>query len=83
MNSILLSASRWNLSLEPICFRVNCIHLRGSVFVHVGSAQLCTENGALFYMCSTVEVAWFAQNIGHSCTRVRFHLEWRLGVSSE
>jgi len=49
---------------------VKCIHFRGAVFVHVGSAQLRTENGVSFHMCSAVEVAWLAQNIGHSSTRV-------------
>jgi len=54
--------------VEPFRFHVNCIHFRGAVFVHVGwgSAQLCTENGVSFYMCSSVEVAWLAQNIRHS-----------------
>jgi len=36
----------------------------------MGSAQLCTENGISFYKCSAVEVAWLAQNIRHSSTRV-------------
>jgi len=49
----------------------------------MGSAQLCTENGISFYKCSAVEVAWLAQNIRHSSTRVWLHLQWRLGVSSE
>jgi len=31
--------------------------------VHVGLAQLCTENGVSIHMCSAVEVAWLAQNI--------------------
>jgi len=53
-----------------ISFHVNCIHFRGAAFVHVGSAQLCTENGVSFYMCSAVEVAWLAQNIRHRSTRV-------------
>jgi len=30
-----------------------------------------------------VQYCGFAQNIGHSCTRVQFHLQWHLGVSSE
>jgi len=47
----------------------DCIHFRGAVFVHVGSEQLCTENGVSFYMCSVVEAAWLAQNIRHSRTR--------------
>jgi len=33
-------------------------------------AQLCTGNGVSFYMCSAVEVAWLAQNIRQSKTRV-------------
>jgi len=61
--------NRW-LEVEPFRFRVNCIHFRGAVFVHVGSAQLCTENDVSFYMCSAVEVAWLAQNIRNSSTRV-------------
>ena len=36
---------------------VNCIHFRGAVFVHVGSAKMCREIGVLFYICSVVEVA--------------------------
>ena len=62
--------SRWNSWLEPFRFHVNCIHFREAVFVHVGPAQLCTENGIWFYMCSAVEVAWLAQNVRHSSTRV-------------
>ena len=64
--------SVWNKWLEvgPFRFHVNCIHVRGAVFVYVGSAQLFTENGVSFYMCSAVEVAWSAQNIQHSSTRV-------------
>ena len=69
--------------MEPFRFHVNCIHFRGAVFVHMGSAQLCAENGVSFYMCSAGEVAWLAQNIRHSSTRVRLHLQWRLGISSE
>ena len=44
---------------EPFRFHVNCAHFRGAVFVHVGSAQLCTEICVVFYMyvCSAVEVA--------------------------
>jgi len=37
--------------VETFRFLVNCIHFRTAVFVHVGSAQLCTENGVSFYMC--------------------------------
>jgi len=46
------------------------IHFRGAVCVHVGSAQVNTENSVSFHMCSAVEVAWLAQNIRHSSTRV-------------
>jgi len=56
--------------LESFRFHVNCIQFHGAVFIHVGSAQLCTENGVSFYMCSAVEVAWLAQSIRHSSTRV-------------
>jgi len=35
-----------------------------------GWNQLLTENGVSFYMCSAVEVAWLAQNIRHSSTRM-------------
>ena len=38
--------------------------------VHVRPAHFCTENGISIYMCSTVEVAWLAQNFRHSSTRV-------------
>jgi len=41
-----------------------------SAFVHVGMVQLCTENGVSICMCSSVEVAWLAQNIRHTSTRV-------------
>ena len=37
---------------------MNCIHFRGAVFIHVGSAQLCKGNGVSIYMCSAVEAAW-------------------------
>ena len=40
---------------------MNCIHFRGAVFVHVGPAEVCTENGVSIYLCSAVEVAWLAQ----------------------
>ena len=80
---ILVSVSRWNLWLETFRIHVNCIHLRGAVFVHVGQAQLCTENGVSLYMRSAVEVARLAQNIRRSSTRVWFHLQWHLDISSE
>ena len=57
--------------------------LSWSCFRSCGASKLCTEHGVSFYMCSAVEVAWLAQNIRHSGTRVRLHLQWRLGVSSE
>jgi len=44
--------------------------LSKAVFVHVRPAQLCTENGISIYMCSAAEVAWLAQNIRYSSTRV-------------
>jgi len=44
--------------------------LSKAAFVHVRSAQLCTENGISIYMCSAVEVAWLAQNFRHSSIRV-------------
>ena len=58
------------LCIKMEFFHVNYIHFRGAVFVHVGQAKLCTGNGVSFYMCSAVEVAWLAQNIRHSSTRV-------------
>jgi len=58
------------LCIKMEFFHVNFIHFRGAVFVHVGQAQLCTGNGVSFYMCRAVEVAWLAQNIRHSSTRV-------------
>ena len=58
------------LWLEPFRFHVNCIHFRAAVSVRVGLAQLCTENGVSFYMCSAVEVAYLAQNFRHSSTHV-------------
>ena len=56
--------------MEPFRFNVNYIRFRGAVFVHVGSAQLCTGNGVSFYMRSAVEVAWLPQHIRHSSARV-------------
>ena len=56
--------------VEQFRFHVNCIHFRRVVFVHVGLAQLCTGHGVSFYICSAVEVAWLAQNIRQSKTRV-------------
>jgi len=41
-----------------------------AAFVHVRSAQLCTENDASIYICIAVEVAWLTQNCQHSSTRV-------------
>ena len=52
--------------MEPFRFHVDCFHCRGDVLIHVGSAKLCTENGASFYMCSAVEIAWLAQNYRYS-----------------
>ena len=49
--------------METFRFHENCIHFHGAVFVHVRLAQLCTENGVSFHMCSAVEVSWLAQNI--------------------
>ena len=85
INSLLVSVSRcnWWLEVQPFRFHVNCIHFRRAGFVHVRSAQLCTENGVSFYMCSAVEIAWLAQNNRHSDTCVWLHLQWRLGVSNE
>jgi len=39
-----------------------------SCFRSCESAQLRTEDGVSFYMCSAVEVAWLAQNIRHTST---------------
>jgi len=83
INSLLVSVSRWNSWLEQFRFHVNCIHLRRAVFVHVGLVQLCTGNDVSFKMCSAVLVAWLAQNIRQSKTRVWLHLQWRWGVSGE
>jgi len=69
--------------LETFRFHVNCGHVRGAVFILVGLAQLCTENGVSFFMTSAVEVAWLAQNIRQSNTRVLLHLQWHFGVSGE
>jgi len=80
-NNLLVSVSRWNSWLETFRFHVNCVHFRGAFFVHVGPAQLCTQNSVSFYMCSAVEVAWLAHNIRHGSTRVWLHLQWRLGMS--
>jgi len=53
------------VGLEPFRFHVNCFHFHAAVFVHVGPAQLCTDNGVLFYMCRVEEVEWLTQNIRH------------------
>jgi len=70
INRLIVSVSRWNSWLELFSFHVNCIHFRRAVFILVGSSQLCTENGVSFYMCSAVEIAWFAQHIRHSSTHL-------------
>jgi len=44
--------------------------LSKAAFVHVGPAQLCTENSISIYMCSAVKVAWLAQNFRRNSTRV-------------
>jgi len=44
--------------------------LSKAAFVHVRPAQLCSENGVSICMCSSVEVAWLAQNIRHTSTCV-------------
>jgi len=44
--------------------------LSKAAFIHVRPSQLCTENGVSICMCSAVEVAWLAQNIRHTSTRV-------------
>ena len=80
INSLLVSVSRRNSWFETFRFHVNCIHFCGAFFVRVRPAQLCTQNSVSFYMCSAVEVAWLAQNIRHSSTRVWLHLQWRLGM---
>jgi len=56
----------WNM----FRFHVSCTHFRGAFFVHLGSAQLCTENGVPFHMCSAVEVALLAQKIRHISARL-------------
>jgi len=75
---------------QPICLCVkmelvvgtislSCeLFFSGAVFVHVRSAQLCTENSVSFHMRSAAEVAWLAQNILHSNTRM-----WLVGFPSE
>ena len=70
--SLCQDGTRWNI----FRFHVNFIHLRGVVFVHVGSAKLCME--MVFRLTCAVlwEVALLAQNIRHSGTRVRLHLQW-------
>ena len=67
---------------QPICLCVkmqivvgnislSCeLFFSGAVFVHVRSAQLCTENSVSFHMRSAVEVAWLTQDIRHSSTPV-------------
>jgi len=65
---ILLSGA--HLSAALLCYLFGTISFsyelfslsKGAAFVHVWSAQLCTENGISIYMCSAVEVAWLAQN---------------------
>jgi len=57
-----------------ISFSCEFFSLSKAAFFHVGPAQLCSENGVSIYMCSAVEVAWLAQNIRHSNTRVWLHL---------
>ena len=44
--------------------------LSKATFVHVRSAQLCTENGISIFMCSAVEVAWLAEDFRPNSIRV-------------
>jgi len=53
---------------------LSCELFRTAVFVHVGPAQLCTENVVLFYMCRAVEIAWLTQIIRHNSVSVRLRL---------
>jgi len=56
--------------LETIAFSCELFSLSKAAFVHVGPTQLLTENGVSICMCSAVEVAWLAQNIRNTSTRV-------------
>jgi len=48
ITSHLVAVSRWNSRLEPFRFHVNYFLIRAPVFVHVGQAQLSTENAFRF-----------------------------------
>jgi len=69
--------------VRTILLSCELFKLSEAAFVHVGTVQLWTENGVSIWMCSAMEVAWLAQNIWHTSTRVWLILQWRLGVSSE
>jgi len=71
INSLIVSVSGWNSWLEPFRFHVNCFYFRAAIFIRMGPAKLCTENGVSFYMSSAVKVARLAQNIRHNSTIVR------------
>jgi len=61
--------------VRTISLSCELFSLSKAAFLHVGPAQLCTENGVSICMCSAVEVVWLAQNIRHSSTRVWLHLQ--------
>ena len=81
INCLIVSVSRWNSWLEPFRFHVNCIHFRGAVFVHVGSAQMCTENGVSFYMCSAVVAQINYSTQQYTCV-IAFTVAFSRGVYS-
>jgi len=56
--------------VRTISLSCELFSLSKAAFVHVGPVQLCTENGVSICMCSAVKVAWLAQNIRHTSTRV-------------
>jgi len=59
-----------DIVVRTISLSCGLFSLSKAAFVHVGPVQLCTENGVSIYMCSAVEVAWLAQKIRFTSTRV-------------
>jgi len=56
---------------QPTCLCVKMEFAVGTIslslmWIVFTSTQVCTGNGVSFFMCGSVEVAWFAQNIRHS-----------------
>ena len=73
---------------QPTCPCVKMEYVVGNILLSCELYSLwwsrfrSREVGRTVYgnMCSAVEIAWLAQNIRHSSTRVWLHPQWRLGI---